>query len=271
MPNFGQGKFDEAIQAYEEYEKDYPDGRFIEESSYRIAVSLVFAGKYQEAMGELAKYLDHYPNGDFAADAKYRLMVCKYSAQLYDQVESDAAAWRQQYPKSNLQGEVLSLLGDSLEAQGNLEDAIPIYIESYKKASTDEVMNYSLFEAAKEMQKLGNWAGISQTFEEFVRDKPDNASVVAAMYWIGKALSHEGKTDEAKKFLVRQLLAYAGDPKREAVEQLLQQLAQLCSKRARPEYSAVALAAAAPAAEAARQSAASSPTPAPATPAPVPV
>ena len=48
---------------------------------------------------------------------------------------------------------------------------------------------------------------------------------------IGKALAHEGKTDEAKQFLVGQLKSYINDPQREAVEQLLQQLVQLCAKR----------------------------------------
>ena len=263
---FGQGKFDEAIQTYQRYERDFPSGQFTEEATYRIAVSLVFAGKYQDAMTHIIEYLRRYPKGNFAADARYRLMVCKYAGQLYDQVIADAASWQKEYPNNEIQGEVLSLLGDSIEAKGNLADAIPVYVESYKKAATDEVMNYSLFEAAKDMQKLGKWDDISQLFEEFVKQKPGNPSVVAAMFWIGKALTHEGRTDEAKHFLVEQLRTYVGDPKREAVEQLLQQLAQLCSKRPRPAPSAT------PAVPEpiARQAGAGSPPPVAATPTPVP-
>ena len=84
-------------------------------------------------------------------------------------------------------------------------------------------------------------------FEEFVRSKPDHPAVVSAMYWIGKARAKEGKIEEAKTFMVENLKKYITEPKREAVELLLQQLAQFCSKRPRPP----------------------APPPAPATPAPV--
>jgi TolA-binding protein len=264
---FDQGKYDEAIQEYQHYQKDFPSGQYMEESGYRIAVSLVFAGKYEQAMSPLNQYLQSYPKGSFNADARYRLMVCKYAGQLYPQVVADAAAWQKEFPDNEMEGEVLSLLGDSLEAQGKVEDAIPIYVKSYKKATSDEVMNYSLFEAAKDMQKLGKWDDISQLFEEFVKEKPGNPSIVAAMSWIGKALSHEGKTDEAKHFLVDQLRVYIGEPKREAVELLLQQLVQLCSKRPRPTPAA---APSATPAEVAQASVAGSPTPAAPIPTPIP-
>lgn len=236
---FAQGKYDEAIQEYQRYQKDFPSGQFTEESTYRAALALVFAGKYEQATGQLNQYLQSYTNGTFTSDAKYRLMVCEYAAQQYDKVIADAAAWQKQFPGDEMQGEVLSLLGDALEAEGKLDEAIPVYVESYKKATTDEVLNYSLFEAAKDMEKQGKWDDISKMFEEFVKQKPANPSVVAAMSWIGKALSHEGKTDEAKQFLVEQLRVYAGDPKREAVELLLQQLVTLCMKRPRPPVIAV--------------------------------
>jgi TolA-binding protein len=268
---FNQGKYDEAIQVYQQYLTEFPSGRFTEECNYRIAVSLVYAGKYEDAMGKLNQYLQQYPHGTFASDAKYRLMVCKYAASEYDQVIADAAAWQKEFPKDDMKGEVLSLLGDSLEAENKIDEAVPVYVESYKSATTDEVMNYSLFEAAKDMQKLGKWDDITQLFEDFVKAKPTNPSVVEAMSWISKALSHEGKTEEAKEFLVDQLRVYIGDPKREAVELLLQQLVQLCSKRPRPPINAVAAAtsAATPAAAAA---AAPGGSPAPSTtPVPTPV
>jgi TolA-binding protein len=239
---FAQGKFDEAIRDYKQYLQEYPDGHRVEEATYRIGAADVFSGKYEAALESLGDYVKKYPKGTFTADAKYRLMVCKYAAQQYDEVIADVANWRQEFPNDPMEGEVLALLGDVLAAQGKSAEAIPVYIESYKKATSDEVMNYSLFEASKHMQKLGKWNDVTQLFQEFVKEKPDSPSVVAAMFWIGKALAHEGKTDEAKQFLVEQLKRYIGDPQREAVEQLLQQLAQLCSKRPRPASSAASAA-----------------------------
>ena len=231
---FGEGKFDDSITQYQKYLGDFPTGQYAEEATYRIATALVFGGKFEEAMKSINDYLQRYPQGDFRADAKYRLMVCSYAGQDYDQVIAGTASWQSEFPDNEMTGEVLSLDADALAAKGKVEEAIPVYVESYKKAATDEVMNYSLFEAAKNMQKLGKWEDVSNLFQEFVKTKPDSPSVVAAMYWIGKALSHLGKSDQAKAFLVDQLKTYIGDPKREAVEQLLQQLAQLCAHRPRP-------------------------------------
>lgn len=267
--NLMQGKFDDALKQYNEYLKEFPRGENAEEVSYRIAVSHLFSGKLDEARPKLEAYLAQNPKGHFAADAKYRIMVCKYAAEEMDAVIADAKAWLAEYPGDRQEGEVLAIYGDALVAQDNIADALPLYIDSYKKATTDEVLNYGIFEAAKHMQKLGKWEELSKMFEDFVREKPDHPSVVAAIFWIGKARAREGKTDEAKQFLVDTLQKYITDPKREAVEQLLAQLAQFCMKRPRPAPAPAALASAAPAAATGKSGSAPA-TPAPAAPAPPP-
>jgi tetratricopeptide (TPR) repeat protein len=229
---FGEGKLDEAVDQYKAYLNDFPAGQYKEEATYRIGMALVFDGKYEDAEKSIGDYLQQYPDGTFKADAKYRLMLCKYAAQQYDQVIADATAWQQENPKDDLTGEVLSLKADAFASTGKIEESIPVYIESYQRAKTDQVVNYSLGEAAKNMQKLGKWDDISSLFEDFAKQNPANPSVLAAM-WIGKADSHLGKTEEAKEFLVSQLKQYIADPKQETVEQLLQQLAQLCLHRPR--------------------------------------
>ena len=244
---FMQGKFEEALKDYNKYVSDYPHGKELEEVTYRIALCAVFSGEYEKGMGLLNAYLEKNPQGVMASDGRYRLMVCKYAASLYADVLKDAEAWLRDYPKNPQEGEVQALVGDSYAAENKLEEAVVAYQKSYQIATTDEVLNYSLFEASKHLQKLGKWAEVSKMFEEFVRSKPDHPAVVSAMYWIGKARGKEGKIEEAKTFIVENLKKYIAEPKREAVELLLQQLAQFCSRRPRPP----------------------APPPAPATPAPV--
>ena len=230
---FSEGDYEGAVKDYEAYSAQYPTGQYSEEAGYRSALALLFQGQYENALGALNAYLKAHPNGEFVADAKYRVLVCKYSAQLYDEIVRDVQAWRSEFPTDPMTGEVLALLGDALAATGRTAEAIPAYVESYKKANTDEVLNYSLFEAGKLMQKEGQWNGVSRLFQEFIQNHPDHPSVVAAMYWTSRALAHEGKGEEARQILVGELKRYLNDPKREAVEQLLQQLAQLCLKRPR--------------------------------------
>jgi TolA-binding protein len=80
---------------------------------------------------------------------------------------------------------------------------------------------------------------MSDMFQDFVNNHPDHAAVPMAMYWIGKAKVHDGKVDEAKRFLAQNIKKYIDDPKKEATEQLLTQLAQLCAHRRPPPAAAI--------------------------------
>jgi TolA-binding protein len=231
---FQAGKHDEATAEYKKYLNDFPKGQNVEEANYRLALTALFSGKYQEAMDQLKAYMQKYPSGQFVSDAKYRLAVCKYAASLYDEVIADCKAWQREYPRNQQLGEVLALLGDAYGATDRPNDAIPAYANSYKIAATDEVVNYSLFAASKLLQKRGEWDNVANLFKDFIDLKPDSPTVISALYWIGKAKAHEGKTDEAKRLTADTIKKYIGDPNRDAVEMLLTQLAQLCVKRKAP-------------------------------------
>jgi TolA-binding protein len=235
---FLAGKYDDATAEYKKYLNDFPKGQNFEEANYRIALTALFSGKYQEAMDQLNAYLKKYPRGQFVSDAKYRLAVCKYAASLYDEVITDCKAWEGEFPKNQQLGEVLALLADAYGATDRPNDAIPIYVHSYKTATTDEVMNYSLFAASKLLQKRGEWDKVADLFRDFIEQKPDNPTVISALYWIGKAKAHDGKIDEAKQLTAETVKKYIADPNREPIELLLTQLAQLCVKKKKPEATA---------------------------------
>jgi TolA-binding protein len=228
---FMQGRWEDARKDYEKYLATFASGKNKEEVSYRIACIEVFTGKYEDALKKLDIYLTAYPNGEFRQDAKYRIAVCYYAAQQYDDVAKKCEAWIAEFPKDPMIGEVQSLLGDALAAQDKNEEAANAYERSYKAATTDEVLVYSLFEASKQMQKANKWERLADMFEEFIKKNPEHQAAVAGMYWIGRAKAKMGRTEEAKDFLVEQLTKYQNEPKREAVESLLNQLAQLCLKR----------------------------------------
>ncbi|HXA10235.1 MAG TPA: tetratricopeptide repeat protein [Chthoniobacterales bacterium] len=228
---FTAGNYGEAIAAYKKYLAEFPHGANAEDVNYRITLCALFAGKYQDAMNQLGDYIARHPSGNFLPDAKYRLAVCNYAASLYDEVIADCRAWEKQFPGNPQLGEVLALLGDAYAASDRQVAAIPVYIRSYQTATTDEVMNYSLFAASKLLQKQGDWIKVSELFGGFVKDKPDHPTVVQALYWIGKAKAREGKIDEARQLAADTIKKYINDPRRDAVEQLITQLAQFCVKK----------------------------------------
>ena len=228
---FQQGAFKDAAAEYRAYIGQFPKGDAIEEATYRLAVSTLFEGSISDALPLINKYLKAYPNGQFAADAKYRLMVCEFASKSFAKVIADSKAWQNQFGSDQQLGEVLALEADCYVATEEPDLAVQTYIRSYKAATSDEVLNYSLFEASKLLQKKGDWEQIASMFEEFVKDKPDHPAVSTALFWIGKAKVKLGKTDEAKQILADAVKKYINDPKREAVEQIISQLALLCAKR----------------------------------------
>ena len=179
----------------------------------------------------VSDYIAKYPHGNFIADAKYRLAVCKYSASLNDEVLADCDAWEKEFGKDSMLGQIMSLKGDALAALNRTDEAIEEYINASKVAATPEVLSYTLSSAEKLLQKKGDWDKIGQMYQGFVEQHPDDPALVTAVYWIGKAKTHQGKPDEAKQFVAQTIKKYIADPKRDTVEQLLTQLAQLCVRK----------------------------------------
>jgi TolA-binding protein len=247
------GKFAEAIACYQKYEKEYPHGQLLEKAEYRSALALLFGGKADDAEKALDAYLQKYPQGTYVADGEYRLDVIKFADKQYDQVIADGVVWQKKHANAAPLAEVLSLMGDCYESGDKHEEAVNAYIRSYKVAQTTEVLNYSIMAAAKILQKQAKWADIAAMFQEFIKNNPDHPTVVTAIFWIGRADIKLGKVEEGKQFMAATAKQYLDDPSREAVDEIITQLAQL--------YAHKHLAPAAPPA---------APSPAPAAPSAIP-
>jgi TolA-binding protein len=225
--NLRQQKFDDAIASYGQYQKDFPQGAFLEQAEYRSALALLFGGKTENADQALHAYLQKHPQGAYVADGEYRLAVIKFAAKQYDQVIADCLMWQQKHGKLGPLAEVLSLMGDCYASEDKNEEALNAYISSYKVAQTVDVLNYSIFAAAKILQKQAKWTDIVQMFQEFIAANPDHPTVVSAIFWMGRADIKLGKVEEAKQFMAATAKQYLDDPSRGAVDEIITQLAQL--------------------------------------------
>lgn len=231
---FMLGKFADAGKMYDQYKTDFPSGSHLEEAIYRRALTSLFAGGYEEAMKGLSDYIAAYPKGAFLSDARYRLDMCKYAASQYDEVIADCRQWENDYPKDPLLAEVLALRADSLDATGKEEEAIQVYIRSVQLATRDETRDYSLSAAQKLLRKLGDWDRMGQMCEDFMKQYPASPLVPQVAFWLSQAMLHNGKSEEAKQFMADTIRKYISDPRRDAVDQLLMQLAQLCVRKRHP-------------------------------------
>lgn len=226
-------KYKEAIENYKKYLKKFPDGKFAEECRYRVALSYFQLGDYANALDALNEYVKKYPKGDFAGDAGYRVALCYMAATKYDEVIKRCDEWLKNRLGEVMTAEVFSLKGDAYAAKEMPAESADAYRRSVDQAEGEEVLKYSLFEANKQYQKIGRWDQISEMFSKFADRHPDNPAAVAAVYWVSKAKIKEGKSEEAKKYLADAILKNIENRNKDAVEQLLGQLAQTCSKRAK--------------------------------------
>ncbi len=226
-----QQKFDDAIASYQLYEKDYPQGAGLEKAEYRSALARLFGGKGDDAEKAFQAYLQKYPDGAYVADGEYRLDVIKFARQDYDGVLADGAAWQKKHGKAGPLAEVLALMGDCYAAQNKNGEAVAAYVSSYQAALTPEVLNYSLFAAAKLLSKESKWTDIVAMFQEFIKNNPEHPTVVSAISWIGRADIKLGKVDEAKRYMSDAAKQYLDDPSREAVDEIITQLAQLYARK----------------------------------------
>ena len=271
VAKFSLNDYPAASAQFADYIKSYPTGDFVQEAEYRTALCTLFADKeigYKKAIQLFEDYLRKYPTGDFATDAGYRIAVCRMSAGEHATVVKDCDAWLQKYPGDLMAGEVLALKGDALLALENKPAAAACYNESANVATSDEVLMYSIMEAAKHYQDLADWPAMDAMFRKFLEKNPDHAGAVAAYYYIGQAMVKQGKVAEGKEFLAEKIRSNISDPHKEAVERLLTQLAQLCVRKPKmPPEAPTPTPAAGPSAT--QASASTEPTPAP-TPRPKP-
>ena len=247
---FLQNKFPEAqvdLQAFIEGHKHLADGKgaFMEDAEYQLALTHLFSGHYQRdpdkkadtdgAIERLTAYLAKWgERSTYGSDARYRLGVCNFAAYENEQCVKECQTWLANFgadPKELLQPEVYALMGDAKAALKQHAEAAVAYIESYKRATTDEVLSYSLFEAGKQLQKAGDWEGVEKLYTEFVQARPEHPAAVTAVYWMGKAKSKLGRMEEAKKVTVETLVKYIGDQKREGIEMILTQIADWARRR----------------------------------------
>ena len=230
-------KYKQAIESYRKYLAKYPSGRFAEEAQYRLPLSSFMLGGqegYSKALEGFQEFVKKNPQSQYVGDVEYRIALCYNAAEKYDEVIRRCDEWRGKHGGEPMQAEVMALLGDAYAAKGMPAESAAAYRKSVDLGESEDVLKYSLFEANKQYQKINRWDEIADMFSVFATRHPDHPAATAAVYWVSKAKIKDGKAEEAKQYLAEAILKTINDRKKDAVEQLLAQLAQTCSKRIRP-------------------------------------
>ena len=226
-------KYKEAIGNYKKYLSKYPGGKWAVESTFRIPLSYFMLGDYANALEGFESFDKKYPTSDFSGDAGYRIALCYNAAEKYDEVLKRCTEWEKKHSGENMHAEVVALEGDAYSGKNMSHESAVAYRRSVEMGGSEELLKYSLFEANKQYQVNSGWDDIADMFSKFAARHPDHPAAVAAVYWVSKAKTKQGKNEEAKQYLAQTVLNTINERKKDAVEQLLSQLAQVCSKRPR--------------------------------------
>jgi TolA-binding protein len=232
--NPNPAKYRDGLLNYNKYLEKYPDGRFAEESMYRSALCEFQLGDYAKALDSFQAYEKKYPGGTFIGDSGYRIALCYNAANKYDEVLKRCDDWLKNHSGESMQAEVLALKGDAYASKEMTMEAADAYRKSVEMGKTEELLQYSLFKANEQYQKLRQWDDIIDMFNGFATKHPKHPSAVVAVYWVSKAKIKQGKSEEAKQYMAQNILLNINDRWNDSVEKLLSQLAQTCSKRPRP-------------------------------------
>ena len=227
---FSSGKYPEAQETYQQHVQKYPDSGLKPEVEYRSALCQFFKGDKENALKGLRAFLEKYPEGPFSSDSSYRIALSHQGLQQYQEAIAQCDAWQQAFGQQSQLAEVLALKADALAALGQHAESAEAYQGAMTASPSEDVLNYALFEANKQYQKLGRWDKTAELFQKFIQEHPEHPGVVSAMYWLSRAMQKSGRLAEAKEFLAAKIANYAGDRKSDAVEQLISQLAQLSIK-----------------------------------------
>ena len=242
------GWYTQAISAYDQLLKDFPDSAFTRQAESGRAWTLYHAGKFPEAAAAgdailkklppdateipgmqylrgnslqqqqqydaaLALYTkirtDH-PTSEFAGRSQYKIAWCLYLTGKLDDAKRDISAFLQQPSDPKLVGDAAFLLGTILSAQNQYDSAYEQFRLVAEKYAGAEFGAEALYKSGECLALLGKTEDAAKVFETFAQQYPDNILAEQAMLRAGDAKFLSSSFDAAvEKY--KKLLEAPGD------------------------------------------------------------
>jgi TolA-binding protein len=189
----------EAMDAFAEAVKRYPESDVQEDCHYWTGMALSFEKDHVEAIEQMEAHLKRFSeSGRYKSEATFRIAFSHFGLADYATAIPQLRSYIQEHPGSSLAEEAKLLLGDALGAEGKIEEAIAAF------RSVDREASARFFEEA--VFRIGNIYKLAERpsdmrthYEQFIRENPDSQRIAEAVYWVGVTHSNEGRIEEARK------------------------------------------------------------------------
>jgi TolA-binding protein len=238
-----------AREMFDRYVSEYPKGEWADNAAYRSAISWILDNsdrdRYSKAEKAIKAFVDSHSSSTYLSDAYYRLAVCKFAFQEYDDTISACEDWEKRFPNDGLLAEVLSLKGDvqktlasnntnPKKVQAYKDAAIDTYLRAASAASSDQVIAYTLNEAARLLEEKKDWARLASVFTTQIDRQPDSKLIMGWYYWVARAKARAGEAEDAWNFLADRVGLQMDNPTNEDVEKILELMAQIRARQHTP-------------------------------------
>lgn len=250
---FEMQKFQDAVTEFEILKKDFPQSAYIDDATYRIALASFYQNDSKATIKALQEYIKNHGKGQYIIDAKYRLAFIRFQGGEVDAAMQDLIALVNESPNDPNIAQVYALLGDGFKRKAESDPqkgdeyfakALEGYANAFKKAKTEDVLNYAMENATDLYQAVNKWGDLAAMWESYLGTHKDSDNALKAIYWISRAKIRDNKVDEARKLLADNIKPYISNPLKDQVEVLIQQLCQqMAPKKRRPASAAKASAA----------------------------
>ncbi len=96
------GQYAEAIQSYDAFLKQYPNGRYADNAQYWMGEANYVSREFQEALVQFQKVVANYPSSPKVSDARLKIGFALYEMQRWDDAKASLEQVVRDYPNTSV-------------------------------------------------------------------------------------------------------------------------------------------------------------------------
>lgn len=231
-----QERNSEAIAHFDQHLVRWPaKGKgFHEEALYWQAMAHYYQKAYDESRVAHAGYLEEYPKGRYVIDSEYRMAHALYGQKLYVDAYKELESFVEKHKSTLLADEARNLLGDCYFAMGEIDRGMNIYNQTTKRDG--RLYDYAQFRIGKALKAMEKYGQMREHFEVFLVERSASPRVTEALSQLAWLHRKDGQPEKARDLYWDAIRNYGNDPEAPAVEEMMRTLAKYYRGDRREEY-----------------------------------
>ncbi len=208
-----------AVVTFQKHRQRYPKSPLRADALYWEGMALTFQKQWSASRDVLASYLKKHPEGSNATDAIFERARCLHNQFQHPAAARELAAFLKDHPDHPRSAEATLLLGESLMANGEMEEGMKTLKEVPE--SEDRLYEEAWFKIGEGLRKLGRPDDERDHFASFVSGRPRSLRLAEAVLYQGRAAAKAGDAGAARSLYWSTLEKLGDDPANQGIEDLL--------------------------------------------------